>query len=150
MSRILWLDNDLAETRPYVSALTRNGYDVTVVKSISECEQHLEADTVALHHDLLILDVMVPTKNESEEEKYPPDATQRGTVTGLAVWRHWSARLRENGTKVLILTVRLDQTIKNDFINSGLPRDSFATKLDLRDTERFVECVNRILKQEIR
>jgi CheY-like chemotaxis protein len=145
MRRILWLDNDLAETKPYVSALTRNGYDVTVVKSVSECEQRLGADTVASHFDLLILDVMVPTKNETEEEKYPPDVTQRGTVTGLAVWKQWSDRLSKNGTKTMVLTVRLDQNVKDEFIVAQLPKEAFATKLDLRDTEKFVAHVNRVL-----
>jgi len=145
MRRILWLDNDLAETKPYVGALARNGYEVTVVKSVSECERGLEDNTVASHFDLLILDVMVPTKNETEEEKYPPDVTQRGMVTGLAVWKQWSDRLSKNGTRTMVLTVRLDQNVRDEFITAQLPKDAFATKLDLRDTEKFVAHVNRVL-----
>jgi CheY-like chemotaxis protein len=145
MRRILWLDNDLAETKPYVRALARNGYDVTVVKSISECEALLELDSAVTHHDLLILDVMVPTKTEDEEAKYPPEITQRGTVTGLAVWKNWSSRLEQNGTKVLVLTVRLDQTVKDDFTAAQLPKGAFATKLDLSDTTAFVNHISRMI-----
>ena len=145
MFRVLWLDNDLAQTTPYVAALGRNGFGVTVVRTISECERQLEADTLESHYDLLILDVMIPTKDAVEENKYPPETTQRGTMTGLAVWKQWSARLSHNRTKTLVLTVRLDQSIKDQFLSFGLPRESFATKLDLHDTEAFVGRINRII-----
>src|SRR5216683_3730302 len=141
MVRILWLDNDIAQTTPYVAALERHGFEVTVVKTITECEQQLETDTLESHHDLVIFDVMVPTKNLNEEERYPPDITQRGISTGLAVWSRWSNRLRQNGTKTLVLTVRLDQALKNRFLSAGLPKKSFATKLDLRETDTFIERV---------
>jgi CheY-like chemotaxis protein len=142
--RVLWLDNDVAQTAPYVAALKRSGHSVTVVKSISACEELLIAASTAMRYDLLILDVMVPTKDAAEEEIYTPELTERGTVTGLAFWQRWASRLADMGTRVLALTVRLDRPIKDQFVKAGLPKESFSTKLELRDTDDFVNRVELI------
>ena len=116
MSKVLWLDNDLAYTVPYVSALERRGHTVTVVKTISQCEELLKAADTAAGYQLLI----------------------------LVFWNNWAARLNEMNTKVLALTVRLDRGIREKFVEAGLPAESFCTKMDLRDTDEFLKRVVRI------
>lgn len=145
MAHIVWLDNDVAETKPYVRALEKRKHTTIVVNNVSDCEEKL-ASISSPHCDLLILDVMIPMKTDEEEQRYPPDVTQRATITGLAVWLQWRQRLEEKGTKVLVLTVRLDQTVKCEFVAAGLPADAFATKLDLSDTLKFVQRVEAILE----
>jgi CheY-like chemotaxis protein len=143
--RILWLDNDPAQTAPYVSALERHGDTVTMVKTVSECEKFLAESTPENPYQLLILDVMVPTKNEKEEERYPPERTKCGSETGLVFWNQWASRLKQMDTKVMLLTVRLGRDIRDRFLESGLPKESFCTKMDLRETDEFLKRVEQIV-----
>jgi CheY-like chemotaxis protein len=145
MHNILWLDNDEAQTTAYVNALTRTGNTVKVVTRISECERLLNESQTSQRYDLLILDVMIPTRNEEEEKKYDPSTTERGMATGLAIFREWSARLETMGTKVLALTARLDRTLREKFAATGLPREAFATKFDLRDSREFLARVSKVI-----
>ena len=148
MLTILWLDNDVAQTDPYVHELQRRGHAVQVVKRIAECEDLLNAAFNGARYDMLILDVMIPTKDAAEEERYDPVSTDRGNITGLAFWKQWRQRLAEMSTKVLVLTVRLDRTIKQQFLAAALPIESFATKLQLREVSDFVKRVEQIASND--
>ncbi len=139
-SKILWIDNDPAYIDPYVKGLESIGHKVMVATTVIGAESALKADV----YDLVILDVMIPTKSDAEEELYRPRETDFGHRTGLVFYRRNKERLARNKTQTLILTVRLDKTILDEFLEEGLPRECFATKLNLRDIQAFLDRVTML------
>ena len=140
--RVLWVDNDPAYIRIYVDELIDNSYEVTVVKSVAEAESLVATNS----YDLLILDVMIPTVDDKEELDYPPEQTDYGHKTGLLFYKRMKARLEENNTPVLVMTVRLDRDINDEFVQAGLPRERISTKFALRDVGDFMNMVESICK----
>jgi CheY-like chemotaxis protein len=140
--QILWFDNDLDYLVPYVSELQEAGHEVTTVGSLADADRELSTRS----YDLLILDVMIPTRTAEEERTYPPDETDRGNSTGLLYYKRWHDRLKSAGTRVLVLTVRLDSRILAAFGAAGIPKSAVARKLDLRTVEDFTTRVSQILK----
>ncbi|MGA9773440.1 MAG: hypothetical protein WBV94_30695 [Blastocatellia bacterium] len=139
--RVLWLDNDTNFLTPYAEELTDNDFEIQISKSVAEAESLLnESD-----YDLLILDVMIPTLNDDEEKIYPVKETEYGHKTGLCFYKRMKKVLDEKKTVVIVRTVRLDQQIKDEFRQAGLPKENFVTKFALRRTEDFLEKVNSIL-----
>lgn len=140
--RILWLDNDSANTRPYVSALSKRGDDVQVVTTISQAEDLL----VNQNYDLLILDVMIPTRDAKEEKLYPFNETDEGHKTGLVFYKRMRDLLGDRLPPVLVTTVRLDKEILDEFVEGGLHRERFSTKFAIRDVTRFLTKVDSVLE----
>src|SRR6185369_4445313 len=109
--RILWLDNDTPYIRPYAKALENAGHHVDVVASLSQAESLLERG-----YDLIIIDVMVPTQNDDEVKLYPFVETDFGHKTGLVFYKRIKDKLGQKLPKVAIMTVRVDQDIKDEFV----------------------------------
>lgn len=141
--RILWLDNDPAYLEPFVEALTDDGYEVKVVATIGEAETALQS----ARYDLLLLDVMIPTVNANEEVRFDPSLTKLGNQTGLVFYRLNKNLIESAGTRILVMTVRLDKSIMDEFISEGLPADRFATKYDLRDSSVFLAKIHSVLAE---
>ena len=139
--RILWLDNDPAYLETYEEALRESGFEVTLTTTVTAAERLLAKEK----YDLLILDVMIPTKSEAEENFYPPETTDSGLKTGLLFYRRMKARLDEQRTPVLVMTVRLDSGILDEFVDAGLERENFCTKMSLRERPTFISKVSEIL-----
>lgn len=139
--RVLWLDNDLANLDPWVETLRDEGYETNVVETVAEAEKELKSSK----YDLLILDVMIPTMNDQEELRYKPEITALGNKTGLLFYKFNKEVFERTGTKVLIMTVRLDKVIMDEFINAGLPKTSYATKYELRKAPVFIKKIQSIL-----
>jgi CheY-like chemotaxis protein len=137
MLKILWVDNDPAYISPYIEALEDRGSIVTVVTTAIDAESALNKE----RYDLLILDVMIPTKSEREEEIYHPEETEYGLKTGLIFYRRNKERLTKTKTQILVVTVRLDKGILDEFMEEGLPRECFSSKLDLSNVEIFLDRV---------
>ena len=144
--RLLWLDDNLAQIEVLAEALRAKGHEVKVVTTLEEAESLLGTHT----YHLLILDVMVPTWSAEEEERYSPEATERGLKTGLIFYRRAQEMLRQKGTAVLVLTIRRERELLEAFMEAGLPEHCFATKFALRNPERFVEKVENILGETVR
>jgi CheY-like chemotaxis protein len=142
--RILWLDNDPAYLIPFVRALQEEEYQVTVVESLTEAEESLQQDSF----DLMIIDVMIPTLNSSEEARYQPEETDLGYKTGLIFYKHNREALNKSGTRTMVMTVRLDKSIRDEFIKAGLPTDAFATKYQMSEPINFLDKVRRTLESE--
>jgi CheY-like chemotaxis protein len=142
MAKLLWFDNDLDYLEPYVRELREAGHEVKTVGTLAEADEELSGRVF----DLLILDVMIPTRTAAEELLYPPAETERGNATGLVYFNRWRDRLKAAGTKVLVLTVRLDSRILAAFNKSGIPKSAVARKLDLRTVDDFTGRVGQILK----
>lgn len=140
--KILWVENDREWVAPFAVALGDRGYDVRFERSPLPAEQALEDG----HYNLLILDVMVPTLGEGEEQTYPPNETQRGHDTGLVFYRRNRETLEKKNIPVLVFTVRMDRAILDAFLDEGLPRKNFATKFELRDTDDFVERAESLMR----
>ena len=140
-AQILWLDNDKALVKPYLNILRVEGYSAENVTTITEAEECLNKN----HYDLFILDVMIPTLNSEEEKKFPPEKTQQGHRLGLCFYRYFKKKLDKEKTQVLVLTVRVDKIIHDEFIISGLPPDQFCTKYSLRHVEDFLKKVKSII-----
>jgi len=138
--KVLWFDNDLDYLEPYVTELREAGHTVTTVGTLADADRELSAN----QFDLLILDVMIPTRSADEERLYPPTETDRGTSTGLLYYNKWKAHLHTAGTKIFILTVRLDKNIRAAFIDAGVPKWAVARKLDLRTVDDFTCKINQI------
>ena len=143
--QILWLDNDPDYLEPYVETLTDEGFQVTVASTITEAEKALRES----RFDLMLLDVMIPTVSAEEEKAYLPQVTDLGNKTGLLFYRNYKELFRKAKTHVLVMTVRLDKPIMDEFIKAGLPSDRFATKYDLRDVGVFLEKVQFILGEPL-
>jgi len=140
---ILWVDNDKGYILPFVEALRRNDYEVVVVDNAWEAERRLTSETV----DLVIIDVMIPLKSGEGSQVYNPEQTKRGLKTGLLLFR----RLREQGRaadgKVLVLSVRIDEKIRQEFLEAGLHPDHFVTKLEVRRVPDFLAKVAEMIIQ---
>lgn len=140
-NRILWLDNDSAYTMFHVSLLEKEGYDVTVATTVTEADQYLAQG----RYDLLILDVMVPSKTAREEEAYPPNETEHGYRMGLVFYSKHKQILKDKNTQVLVHTVRLDKAIQDSFSKAGLELKYFSTKYELQDVSEFLEKVESLI-----
>jgi CheY-like chemotaxis protein len=140
--QVLWLDNDVAYIAPYLSELEDLGYKVTSVRTVGEADFRLRNGA----YDLLILDVMVPTKGAEEEQDYPPSKTDFGHKTGLIFYLRKKEELEAAKTKVFVFTVRLDESVKNEFITANLPLTNFATKFALRDVADFNKKIQAVMR----
>src|SRR5689334_6451707 len=112
MGAILWLDNDPLYIQPYANALVEQKHAVTVVTNVFDAEAAIKRNDF----DLLILDVMIPTMSEDEERAYDPRETERGLKTGLVFYQRNKQKLDTAQTQLLVLTVRLDRVIFDEFI----------------------------------
>ena len=65
----------------------------------------------------------------------------------MLYYRKWRDRLKASGTKVLVLTVRLDTRILAAFGEAGIPKSAIARKLDLRKVHEFIARVDQILSR---
>jgi len=126
-----------------VRALRENRYEVEIVTALNDAERSISEAS----HDLLILDVMIPTKSFDEMERYGPDETDLGNKSGLIFYRRMRKKLGDALPKVLVVTVRLDQGIMREFIEDGLPRERFVTKYEVRDTHDFLRKVQSALEE---
>jgi CheY-like chemotaxis protein len=132
--RILWFDNDPAYLIPFVQALADEGHQVKVVENLTDAERTLAQE----RFDLMIVDVMIPTKNEQEETRYRPEDTDLGYKTGLLFYKKLKKNLEAAHTAILVMTVRLDKAIMDEFISAGLPPDSYATKYEMSEPADFL------------
>jgi len=82
--RILWIDNDRIFLSPHVHRLVVEGYAVEQAFTLSEGLEKLKER----RYDLVILDVMVPVR-EQEEDLFPPGETDLGRKSGLAFYRRF-------------------------------------------------------------
>lgn len=139
--QILWLDNDPAYVEPFVETLTDEGFGVKVTATVTEAEKELKENK----YDLLLLDVMIPSVSPEEEMRYQPAVTELGNKTGYLFYLTNKDFFEKNGMRVLIMTVRLDKAIMDEFVKAGLSRNNFATKYDLRDANVFLAKIQDIL-----
>lgn len=140
-THILWLDNDLPYIRPYVKALRDKGYEVNDVATLTEAEELLKEHKF----DLAILDVMVPTQSEEEIENYPNNKTDFGHKTGVVFYKRMRNILKDKMPLVAVMTVRLDQDIRDEFVESGLNPKNFSTKYNVRDVSDFLQMIKSVL-----
>lgn len=137
---VLWLDNDISFVTPYKEQLEAADFKVTVVRTVGEAARK----AMNFSYDLIILDVMIPTKGEAEELEYPPAETEMGHKTGLVFYRRIKSKIPTH-TKVLVLTVMLDESVKEEFLAAELPAKNFATKFSLRTARDFCNRVDSIM-----
>jgi CheY-like chemotaxis protein len=143
---VLWVDNDPGYIQPFVLALREEGFAVKVASSVSWAEKLLSSEVF----NLLILDVMIPTIDDAEEATYRPEETDDSLKTGLLFYRREKDLLAKQGTRVFVMTVRIDKGIRAEFIASGLPEADFATKMELREIPKFIARINSLLGQGAR
>jgi CheY-like chemotaxis protein len=137
---VLWLDNDPGYIVGFVSAARRSGIEVVVVRSVTEAEQALSARRFAL----VIIDVMIPLSAAEQADGYTCEATDDSHKTGLEFYKRLSVR-QDRPNEILVLTVRVDQSVRDEFLAAGLPAERFVTKLELHDARAFVAEVKRRL-----
>ncbi len=140
--RVLWLDNDLAYVETYREAIEKQGIFAKAVATITDAIQEINS---VPKYDVLILDVMIPTKSEDEEKICPPLETNSGLKTGLVFYRRMKERLKQHGTRVMVMTVRLDKGIQEEFKAEGLPENLYYTKMTLREIPLFIATVKELL-----
>jgi CheY-like chemotaxis protein len=141
---ILWLDNDIPYIRPYVNKLRANGYQVHQVGSLSDAEELLDQSKTPF--GLIIVDVMVPTRDEAELANYPVKATDYGHKSGLVFYNRMKKKYGSKLPPVAVTTVRIDQDIRDEFIESGLEQEHFLTKFDVRDPADFLKRITAIIE----
>jgi len=139
--RILWLDNDAALILPYKVALESEGFEVSIVRTLAEASAVL----LTSPYDLLILDVMVPLTENDVAHGYSFETASDGAATGLAFYVKHRELLRERHTPVLVMTVRVDRSIENEFTLAGLPSDCFVTKTAMRRATMFIAKITSLV-----
>ena len=140
--KILWMDNDaVMYFGQFMEVLADEGYEVEVATTLSRADYLIKSR----RYDLLILDVMIPTMSAEEEERYRPEQTESGYKAGLVFYRSNRDLLHANSTHVLVLTVRLDSAIRDEFITAGLPPDCFATKYEMKDAGRLLGMIRNLI-----
>src|SRR5215213_5948959 len=133
MYRVLWLDNDQSKTEPYVYHLRQTGdFMVDGAPTVTEAERLMQSNA----YDLIILDVMIPVTRAEESSAYLPEQTDNTHKTGLVFYRKHAARLAQAGTRIVVLTVRIDDAIRREFAAAGLPVNAFRSKLELRHVQQ--------------
>ena len=144
--KVLWLDNDRSYLMPFVEELEDQGFSVIVAETAIEAEGRLKGEAF----DYVIVDVMVPTKTVDEEVIYPKEETKRGYNTGVVFWRRVGKKIIEQGVGVLIMTQRLDQSIRDELTSAGVPGQNFARKFQLSDPATLVERLNSLRESPAR
>jgi len=139
--KILWLDNDPPFINDSVNALREQGYEVTVTTTVMEAEALIRDRP----YDLLILDVMIPTKSAEEEAVYEPDKTSRGYKTGLVFYRRMKDRLAEAQMQTLVLGIKMDKALFDEFVGEGVKPERIATKFALRDIQILTNKIKAII-----
>lgn len=135
--RILWIDNDPGYLEVFFLVLEDEDSIVIHARTVSDGEKLLATQEI----DLLILDVMIPVTEEDQANGYSYEATDDTYRTGLVFYTRNRELLRQRHVPVLVLSVRVDQTIREEFVNAGLPPECFATKYQVAQIERFLEKV---------
>jgi len=138
----LWLDNDPGYIVGFVRALEREGFAVNVARSVTEAEVALKERA----YDLLIIDVMIPVTPAEHAAGYTGTSTDDSHKTGLEFYKR-RAKALEKSCVVLVLTVRVDKAIRDEFLEEGLRADRFLTKLELPDAKSFVQEIKRQLRR---
>jgi CheY-like chemotaxis protein len=138
---ILWLDNDLPYIQTYVNALKARDYDVSDVAHLTKAESLLAEKSF----DLVIIDVMVPTQDAQEQTNYPEIQTDSGHMTGLVFYKRLREKFSDKAPPALVLTVRLDQEIRDAFVKAGLASQNFVTKYELRDVNDFLKKIKSLI-----
>ncbi|MDP9120401.1 MAG: hypothetical protein M3O15_03390 [Acidobacteriota bacterium] len=140
--KILWLDNDRGLHKLHSEVLAAKGCDVNSMETAIEAEAALRDEL----YDLVILDVMIPTLSNDEEEIYSPQETELGHQTGLVFWRRNRELLTEQGVPVLVFTVRLDEGIQRAFRAAGLPEGNFSSKYELSTPKAFWNKIQSVMR----
>ena len=141
--KVLWIDNDTGQIVPYEVALRQAGFHVTVVPTVSEGEALVASDNFAL----VILDVMISVTEEEEAGEYKPEETANTYKTGLVFYARVKAKLNELNTPAVVMTVRNDQQIANEFVAAGLPADCLFRKFEVREAHVFVDRIRAVLRR---
>ena len=88
--KILWLDDDPTQVKPFLEKLKEEGYWVKVVSTLTETESLLNRD----RYDLFILDVMISTESLDEEKRFQPDKTEYGRKLGSYFFLKYKEKLQ--------------------------------------------------------
>jgi len=138
--KILWLENDEGQNVGFIVAMRQAGLDVTIARTVTEADRCL----AQRRYDVVIVDVMIPVSKQERAAGYDEAATDSSHKTGLEFYRRHKDDL-ERQSVVLVMTVRVDRDIRDDFLAAGLASDRFLLKLDLREAPDFVEAVQKRL-----
>jgi CheY-like chemotaxis protein len=143
--RILWLDDDVNLQGAFREQLEEDGYEVTAVARGLEAQQLLLESIEG--YDLLILDNMIPTKDEEEELEFPPHKNDTGLEMGLYFYKKHKRWLDLTGTPVLVFSQRADQRIIDGFYDAGLPLGAYQTKFNLIDLDDFMAKIEELVRR---
>ena len=136
---VLWLDDDRFFSTPFVEHLTSKGIEVILATTLSEAEHQL----ASREFDLLILDVMIPIR-PSELREYASREGDSSFSAGHRFFLKHMSRLREQGTRTIVFTTRLDVKIAKQFQLSGVEGISFIKKLDIRSPKDLMLNVEAV------
>ena len=139
---VLWVDNEPAYVYPFRVALEEEGYNIILARTLSEAESFILREDLAL----VILDVMMPVTELDLAIGYSPDMTLEGSKAGLAFYRRHQQLLASRQIPVIILTVRIDRRISDDFVAAGLARRNILTKYEVHDAEVFLSRIKAVIE----
>jgi CheY-like chemotaxis protein len=104
VTRVLLVENDTDQARPFIHALADDGFHVTHVGSASRALKAIDSD----EFDLAVLDILMPTG-----KSFHPRSTAGGTKTGLSLARE--IRKRKPGLPLVALTYSEDREVRDWF-----------------------------------
>ena len=135
-ARLLWIEESEIERETVVQLLAQAGIDVVVAERVAEAERLLDQGGF----DLVILDVMMPIEEEDEARGYGAEG-EGGMETGLVLLGRMSRQIFACPKGLMVVTMRLEDGIRDKFIAAGVPPSRFFTKYQLRDAREFRDKV---------
>ena len=89
---------------------------------------------------------MKQNMDREEAEEFSAEETDFGRQAGLVLYNKLKEELLRRGIAVFVFTIREDDTIREAFLNAGLPDGHFMTKSDGADTAVFLEKIRELLE----
>jgi CheY-like chemotaxis protein len=137
---VLWVDNDPILVQPFADTLCEFGWTVTFAKTATEAILLLQK----VDFSIVLLDVMIPLSEEDDVSGFSPEETLNGAITGLALYRRVRNHLEKRRVPVIVLTIRADQALRDEFAAAGLPPEHLVSKFLVSDPDELIALLRSI------
>ena len=138
---ILWLEDDAFLVNSIRGRL-QEIYSVKVEQSPARAEKELKDG----QYHLVIIDLIIAIHPEDIKLGYTPEATEKGTRTGLAFYERNRELLRKKEIQVLVYTKLGEASpAKKQFVDLGLKEQCFITQRSYKDVDYLLKQIDKFL-----
>jgi len=157
IKKILWLEDQFDDFRPYLSALYRSNYIVDSVKSVSEAVEKLKSNTyIAMIFDIKVLPGKSPEwveldKKKREEEPHFDSYLGLELLESLLAPYKSALKLNPhievNPKRIVVFSVVYSKNA--EFTSLGIPKEQIINKADAT-IKTLPDVIKRIENRETR